>query len=178
MRAAWTIAIAAVLLCAGVVVWHYPPGSRADAQDVRDGHALKSVLLETSLERPADQATDEGRWRQSSASVQAQEDMHVVAFSHYSTGVVGAQRHALSLTAGFPWAENGACVAERAAGCIGWHESQAGENFRDTTVHEQLPAGTYWLVPAGATLYLHAEDWDRGAPWDRWWLHRVMVYYW
>ena len=138
------------------------------------------MLLETSLERPADQATAEDgeAWRQSTASLEAQEDMHVVAFAHYSTGVKGDQRHALSLTADSPWADNGACVAERAAGCIGWRESRTSIDFRDESVHEQLPAGTYWLVPAGSTLYLHAEDWDDGAPWDRWWLHRVMVYYW
>jgi len=155
---------------------------RLRAAPVPEGHALKTVTLNTGP-----YSVGPGSDRRSE-SIVADEDMHIVALSHF-TGVQSGSfpsdnGHVLSTLPDNPWEKwadsttgmeptgtrgyFGYCGRDYYAECAG---------IDDVMWQELLPAGCYVLVRQGETLYMHTYT-GNGTGSPRMYHHLVRVYYW
>jgi hypothetical protein len=122
--------------------------------------ALKSITINTNAYTVESHAID-----RRSASITADEDMHIVGIEHF-TGVQGGawsdNGHLLSLSPDNPWAKwakAGTGMEPTAAkGYFGYcgrdYYCEVG-GIGDVVQYEMLPAGTHFFVPAGKKLYMH-----------------------
>jgi hypothetical protein len=124
------------------------------------GRALHSVTINTQAYPVTPHGTD-----LRSTSLVADEDMHIVAIEHFN----GVQRggwsdngHILSLSPDNPWAKwRDAGTGMEPTGAKGYFgycgRDYYGEvgGIDDVILYEAFPAGTHFLVPKGATLFLH-----------------------
>ena len=152
------ITTAAALAIAVAAVWMASPRVRADVGP--SGKALKSVTINTQAYSVEPHAVD-----RRSASITADEDMHIVGIEHF-VGVQGGawsdNGHILSLSPDNPWtkwADAGTGMEPTAAkgyfGYSGRDYYSEVSGIGDVTQYQMFPAGTYFLVPADAKLFMH-----------------------
>ncbi len=147
-----------------------------------DWRELSAVTLNTQAYRIGARAVDTR-----SEKIIAARDMHVVALEHF-TGVQQGRwsdnGHILSLRDRNPWEawrEAGTGMEptgeEGYFGYCGRDYYSEASGIQDVMAYETFPAGTYFLVPCGAPLYLHCYAANFGKE-PTAFHHAVRVLYW
>lgn len=144
--------------------------------------SLHSVTLNTRAYWVAAKAVD-----MRSEKITATREMHIVALEHF----IGIQKgrwsdngHILSLKDQNPWEkwrEAGTGMEptgeEGYFGYCGRDYYAEVSGLQDVMAYEPFPAGTHFLVPAGATLYLHCYASNFGEQ-PTAFHHAVRILYW
>jgi hypothetical protein len=122
--------------------------------------ALKSITMNTAA-----YVVGPGGIDRRSVSLIAPEEMRIAAIEHFNGVQKGAwsdNGHILSLRPENPWVQwQAAGTGMEPTGTTGYfgycgrdYYSEVG-GINDVMTYEAFPAGTYFLVPKGATIYLH-----------------------
>jgi len=176
----------AIVLCIAVIaaaaVSQVPRSAHGQAAtSPAEGHALKTITLNTGAYRV--EGTD-----MRSEKIVAQQDMHIVAISHFTGVQTGGfpsdNGHVLSLSSDNPWEKwREAATGMEPTGTAGYF-GYCGRDYYsecagidDIMWQEAMPAGCYILVPAGETLYMHTYT-GNGTGGAKMYHHLARVYYW
>lgn len=156
-KAAFAWVLAVCLVCVGCAGEKPTLTPRPPSHPPRE---LKSITLNTGAYAVAAHTVD-----RRSESIVAAETMHVVALEHFiGVGREGRSDngHILSLAPANPWQKWAAAGTGMEPTGTRGHFGYCGRDYYaevggipDVCVYEPLPAGTAFVVPKGARLYMH-----------------------